>query len=82
VSWVPLATHGDTEEQIREALEAEFDQRWTAIAQKARRQMLDLGMPLPMVFEVLEWLRAALRAETSDLAPQTVLNMRGTSARH
>jgi hypothetical protein len=79
--WLEIARHGDSEQEIREALLLEFDQRWVGgIAQSIRRQLTEQGASLVEALSVAEQLRKILRAETSQVMVANVMDSIAASA--
>ncbi|HMO49362.1 MAG TPA: hypothetical protein PKB14_25475 [Rubrivivax sp.] len=80
MTWEPICTHGDSEDQVRTALRAEFDARWTSVAQSVRRQLMEQGASMHVALDVAEQLRVLFRQELEDRAPQIIDNMAATAA--
>jgi len=80
MSWDRLCTHGDSEEQVRASLLAEFDARWLDIARSIRGQLLEQGCDLATALAAAEQARHVFRAEQGDRAPHIVDAMAASAA--
>lgn len=77
-AWQPLATHGDTPDQVRAALE----EAAAAALQKARRELREMGLSAVQREAVMQLL-SKLQADAIDAAvPRMMEDMEATAGRH
>ena len=79
MTWDRLCSHGDSEEQVRAALLAEFDLRWLTIGRSIRAQLLEQGCDLATALAATEQCRHIFRTDAADQAPRIVDNMAMTA---
>jgi hypothetical protein len=80
MSWDQVCRHGDSEEQVRAALLAEFDARWLDIARSIRGQLLEQGCDLAAALIAAEQARHVFRADAADQAPRVMDRMAASAA--